>query len=1103
MPDQPLQPDLAMRYGLYDARGYDYPVERRYDTLWRAAGRRRGRDFDRQPTQPRAARRPPAPAHAQPAQRDRPAAEPARRAAAALAGPARSPTAGPDARVYRNDGALPRAFLVGAPAHGRRRRRGARRGDRPGASTPGGWRSPRTRVAGLPQDERRPRRGRRRGSGAPGQLRARARGRPRRRPRRSLLVLTDVHYPGWKATVDGREAPIERVDYLLRGVPCPPGEHTVELRYEPASWRVGWIVSVALARRWPSPPSAARRSADARREGAGATAARGPALRRRPALARRRCSTPSWRCSSSAPRCCPARRCRTRTRCGSSRRGCASKPAELTAPSNPELGDAPEQLQLFLHHTGRGFPDVAAVEPLHRRRAGRSRPTRSRRSSGPTACPPTCCRSGRRWAGSACSSCGSPRFGTFLLGPRAGHALRRRAAGRHRLRAQPEDGHVALVSAHERVDASCPWLLLLTDRLVRRPNLLAGAGLAAVVGLQFLAGPRRVELPRPAGRGRLRRAARCGRRAARRAPWAAAAAGLRRGASRGGAALAAVSLIPLRRARCGCRPTCATARASRSTWRWRRKEALGLFLPDYWGRPTQTPIRPLPARARAATSGALPLMLAAAALVLRPRRTRVAVAAFGVAVVRGRPRRPAVPAGRHPAAGVQLGPQHPPDRADRCFALALLAGWGLDDADRRASARRRTRRAVLGVAAALLRDPGRRASPPRGARRSAPCGEALEVAWLFADPPGRLPQRRIGEDVIRLSSLIIWLTLAGAGTRCCWRCGSRGRLAPAPFAALAVLLVCVDLFRAGMGFNPAIDQRRRRACPRRGAIRFLERQRPGALREHRGDRPERHPFEFGLYEARGYDLPIVAPLRPAVAPRDRRPAARVARPGCSTSRCGCARSRRAALRTLRLLGVTPRAAREGGRSPTRRPSSRSSRTRRCDAPGLTLVYDGAGRARVPRRRARCRARSWSARQRVVADDDAALDAVTRPGFDARRGGGHRGARARAARRAAARPAAAPRIIDLRGRARGRPRPRAAPGPARARATRTSRAGRRRSTGARADRAGRTTSSAACGSGPGAHTVEFRYEPLSWRIGWISAAGVLALAVGRGGPCGRG
>ena len=35
-PTSRCRPDLAMRYGLYDARGYDYPVERRYDTLWRA-----------------------------------------------------------------------------------------------------------------------------------------------------------------------------------------------------------------------------------------------------------------------------------------------------------------------------------------------------------------------------------------------------------------------------------------------------------------------------------------------------------------------------------------------------------------------------------------------------------------------------------------------------------------------------------------------------------------------------------------------------------------------------------------------------------------------------------------------------------------------------------------------------------------------------------------------------------------------------------------------------------------------------------------------------------------------------------------------------------
>ena len=72
-----------------------------------------------------------------------------------------------------------------------------------------------------------------------------------RTPRAGLLVLNDTYYPGWKATVDGRPAPVERVDYVLRGVPLTRGAHTVELRYQPLTWRVGGVVSaiatIALA----------------------------------------------------------------------------------------------------------------------------------------------------------------------------------------------------------------------------------------------------------------------------------------------------------------------------------------------------------------------------------------------------------------------------------------------------------------------------------------------------------------------------------------------------------------------------------------------------------------------------------------------------------------------------------------------------------------------------------------------------------------------------------------------------------------------------------------------------------------------------------------
>ena len=62
-----------------------------------------------------------------------------------------------------------------------------------------------------------------------------------------VLVLTDAHYPGWRASVDGGEAPIVRTDLAFRGVPVGAGAHRVELTYEPSSLRLGLAASgVAL-----------------------------------------------------------------------------------------------------------------------------------------------------------------------------------------------------------------------------------------------------------------------------------------------------------------------------------------------------------------------------------------------------------------------------------------------------------------------------------------------------------------------------------------------------------------------------------------------------------------------------------------------------------------------------------------------------------------------------------------------------------------------------------------------------------------------------------------------------------------------------------------
>lgn len=63
----------------------------------------------------------------------------------------------------------------------------------------------------------------------------------------AVLVLTDAYFPGWKAYVDGVEAPIFPVYYAFRGVVVSAGGHTVEFKYEPASFTGGLTLStVAL-----------------------------------------------------------------------------------------------------------------------------------------------------------------------------------------------------------------------------------------------------------------------------------------------------------------------------------------------------------------------------------------------------------------------------------------------------------------------------------------------------------------------------------------------------------------------------------------------------------------------------------------------------------------------------------------------------------------------------------------------------------------------------------------------------------------------------------------------------------------------------------------
>ncbi len=60
-----------------------------------------------------------------------------------------------------------------------------------------------------------------------------------------LAVFSEIYYPGWVATIDGKEANVLRVDYILRALEIPAGDHTVELTFRPGAFAVGNKVTTA------------------------------------------------------------------------------------------------------------------------------------------------------------------------------------------------------------------------------------------------------------------------------------------------------------------------------------------------------------------------------------------------------------------------------------------------------------------------------------------------------------------------------------------------------------------------------------------------------------------------------------------------------------------------------------------------------------------------------------------------------------------------------------------------------------------------------------------------------------------------------------------
>jgi uncharacterized membrane protein YfhO len=56
---------------------------------------------------------------------------------------------------------------------------------------------------------------------------------------RSMLIVNDAWYPGWRAEVDGHPTTVYQADGFARGVVVEKGTHRVDLVFRPASVMTG------------------------------------------------------------------------------------------------------------------------------------------------------------------------------------------------------------------------------------------------------------------------------------------------------------------------------------------------------------------------------------------------------------------------------------------------------------------------------------------------------------------------------------------------------------------------------------------------------------------------------------------------------------------------------------------------------------------------------------------------------------------------------------------------------------------------------------------------------------------------------------------------
>lgn len=647
----------------------------------------------------------------------------------------------------------------------------------------------------------------------------------------------------------------------------------------------------------------------------------------------------------------------------------SSKPASVPGlGTNYELADSADVFQPFLQYTRAQLPTV----PLWNPHIGAGRPFLADGQSAvfsPFSAPSYVLPFWKSLAVVALLKLFVAALGTFLLaralGQRFGGALLSGvvfAFGTYFV--------IWLAWPLSSVFALIPWSLAATERLVRKPDRVAVAGLAVVIGLQFVGGhpESSFHLCWVTTAYFIFRALLIRHRTGQPLfPPAVAFAG----SMLAGAGLAALVLAPF--VEFVLHSGDLAHRQNLQPSSYPAKYLGALFLHDYWGRPTQIDLRPFTV-IRGWYAGAATLILAAAGLALRRRAEQLALVVFALfclcLIVHIDPlfslvtSLPVFSAVHNERLAIYV-----------LLCLALLAGWGLDELSGGISLPALGRRRLAAIAGGAILCIPVVWMVLAGTLDLHQLWRGLRVAWGFEHPPaptfGVDPAGSVTGAIVRDSALEMWLPLAGAALALVLaRLRSRPRMPPVAFVAAIVVLVAVDLFRANMGWNPAI-RTSTAVPPVTGAIRYLQSERPNRFVGISTDAvsqplPADFAMRFGLYDARAYDFPVEKRLdglwRDSVANGAILDFTQPEQYAGATP---------AALRALDLLSVRDLVL---GRS--------QAAALHLRGPGLKVAYSGPDAVVYRNSRALPRVFAVGAQQ-TVSSTQAALAAVTAPRFDGR------------------------------------------------------------------------------------------------------------------------